>query len=120
MKLLPIYAALLLFTLGCGQKDKSENKDESTTDTAENSSEEKRNDSGVKHIFDIKAAKIVFNFTGGPETGTQTLYFDDYGEVAVLVVDKKTEYYNIDQTIIWKEGKSTIIDHEKKTVSSSS
>ncbi|HLG41007.1 MAG TPA: hypothetical protein VI461_15105 [Chitinophagaceae bacterium] len=72
-----------------------------------------------KNIFDIKAAKIVFNYTGGPETGTETLYFDDYGNTAVLVVNKKNAFGPVNQTITWKDKKGQIIDHTKKTVSKS-
>jgi len=106
-------------TYGCGQNDGSDKKEKSETGATQTSSEKKNDNNNGKHIFDIKAAKIVFNYTGGPETGTETLYFDDYGEVAVIAIDKKTKFGRTNQTIIWKDKNSNIIDHEKKIVSKS-
>jgi hypothetical protein len=119
MKLLLIFTATLLLTLGCGQNDKSGNKETSSANKGETSPEKKNEDKPANRLFDIKAYKIVFNYTGGPSTGTETFYFDDYGEVAVLVADKKTQYDRTRQTTIWKDKSSTIIDHEKKIVSKS-
>lgn len=96
------------------------------TDNVQNTNSQKENKtvkikagSTAKQIFTIKAAKIVFNYTGGPETGTETLYFDDYGNTAVLVVNKKNAFGAVNQTITWKDKKGLIIDHTKKTVSRS-
>ncbi len=120
MKLNLFLPVIILIAIGCGSndskpddQDKIDNskveKKEALTDNARNSN----------HIFNIKTAKIVFKYTGGMETGTETLYFDDYGGIAVLVVDKKSKYSITNQTTIWKDKKSTIIDHEKKIISNS-
>ena len=119
MKYTLIFSAILIMTNGCGQNDASDNKEKSPNNTTETSAEKKNDGKPANRLFDVKAYKIVYNFSGGPETGTETFYFDDYGEVAVLVVDKKMQYGATRQTIIWKDKKSTIIDHEKKSVSKS-
>lgn len=107
--------ALFILLLGCGadsETDKTEKLETATNGTATKDDKKKKG----KQLFDIKAAKIEFKYTGGPETGTEILYFDDYGAVAVLVVDKKTQYGRTNQTITWQDGKGMIIDHEKKNV----
>ncbi len=119
MKLKFFILAVFIIVLGCGGGEKSGKKEKREPGIKETSSKDEGVKTG-KQIFDIKAVKIVFNYTGGPETGTETLYFDDFGEVAVLIVDKKSKYSVINQTTIWKDNKSTIIDHEKKTVAKSS
>jgi hypothetical protein len=110
-----IFTAALM---ACGQNDNTGKKEEATGTSTEPTAEKKEVSKPAKTIFDIRAAKIVFNYTG-PESGTETLYFDEYGERAVLVVDKKSKYSVTRQTIIWKDKKSTIINHENKTVATS-
>jgi len=117
MKSLLLLLACYFFP-GCGQSDKSQEKDKTTVDKTENRSNDKEKPSG-RLLFDIKAAKIEFKYTGGPEEGTETLYFDDYGEIAVLTFDKKSGFGRNHQTIIWKDKKSTMLNHEKKSVSTS-
>jgi hypothetical protein len=63
--------------------------------------------------FNIKACKITYEYTG-IITGTDVFYFDDYGKVAVLE-QNRTGMGASKQTIIWKDGRSTFINHEKKT-----
>lgn len=119
MKFRIILPLITLFALSCGQSSNSDKNGKSESTTTESSSKKTIEPKPAKTMFDIKAAKIVFNYTGGPETGTETLYFDDYGTVAVLVVDKKMQFGHTNQTTIWKDNQSTIIDHEKKIVSKS-
>lgn len=113
MNLKNLIPVTLLVLISCGQNDKSEIKE--TNDKPKNETETPKN-RPAKALFDIKAAKIVYNYTDGQETGTETLYFDDYGAVAVMVVDRKSKYSVVNQTTIWKDKKSTIINHENKTV----
>jgi hypothetical protein len=67
--------------------------------------------------FKIKACKITFEYTG-IITGTDVFYFDDYGKVAVLEMNR-TGFDGKKETIIWKDGKSTHINHKNKTVAQS-
>ncbi len=120
MKSLIFLAAALIIIHGCGQSDKSGKKEqpgdkETTVPVVKNTSTKPE-----KAIFDIKAAKIVFKFTGAVEEGTETLYFDDYGSIAVFETDKKSKFGNTKQTTIWQDKKSIIIDHEKKIISKTS
>lgn len=119
MKLVYIFPALFIITFGCGQNNKGNNKESSMEVTTEAPIAKKNDNIPTKHIYDIKSAKITFNYTSIAEKGIETLFFDDYGEVAVLVVDKKNKFGHTLQTTIWKDKKSTIIDHEKKIVSKS-
>lgn len=119
MKLIFFVPAAFIIVLGCGGGEKSDKKDKTETGITETSSKDEGVKTG-KQIFAIKAAKIVYNYTDGQETGTETLYFDDYGAVAVMAVDRKSKYSTVNQTVIWKDKKSTIINHENKTVAKSS
>ena len=116
MKAILFFPAILLLTLSCGQNENSDKKEKNGSGIVETASQKVNENKPSGRMFDIKAAKVDFNYTGGPETGTETLYFDNYGEVAVLIVYKKSKYSVTNQTTIWKDKKSTIIDHEKKTI----
>jgi hypothetical protein len=120
MKSLFIFTAILILTPGCGQNDNSSKEKMSDKPAAETTTGKKTEGIPANAMFGIKAAKIVYNYTDGQETGTETLYFDDYGAVAVMVVDRKSKYSTVKQTVIWKDRKSTIINHENKTVVKSS
>jgi|GEM_PF-5518260 len=119
MKYSIVILALPVVLLSCGQNDKS-GKEEPGKTATEIVADKKADSPPAEAIFSIKAAKIVFNCTAGPETGTETLYFDDFGAVAVLITNKKSKYSVTNQTSIWKDKKTTIIDHTKKTVVKSS
>lgn len=119
MKLRLLSAVIALLMLSCGGANEKNND---TISDAKEESDSPKSESTTKSsmgLFDIKAAKIEFKQTGGPDEGMETLYFDDYGNTAVLVSDRQTKYEKINQTIIWKDGKSTMINHEKKTVMTS-
>ncbi|NOT51572.1 MAG: hypothetical protein HOP10_09870 [Chitinophagaceae bacterium] len=113
-----LFALISLF-ISCGQNDKSDKKENNDKTAVETKTEKSPGAKPANAMFDIKAAKITFNYSDGNETGTETLYFEDYGNRAVLVVDKKSKYGKTSQTQIWKDKKTTIIDHEKKTVATS-
>jgi len=120
MKLKLLLSGILFLALSCSEnKSKTENDNTKATEEKENPETKKESSSDVKPLFGIKAAKIVFNYTGGAEQGTETFYFDDYGAVAVLVIDKKSKYTVNNQTIIWKDKKSTLINHDTKKVANS-
>jgi hypothetical protein len=110
------FFALLSLFISCGQNDKSGKKENTDKTSVETKTEKNDGAKPASAMFDIKAAKIVFNYSDGNETGTETLYFDDYGNRAVLVIDKTSRYGKNNQIQIWKDKKTTIIDHEKKTV----
>lgn len=120
MKLKFIPAIAFLFTLGCGQNDNSAKEKMNDKPASETTTGKKKEDIPANAMFGIKAAKIVYNYTDGQETGTETLYFDDYGAVAVMVVDRKSKYSTVNQVTIWKDKKSTIINHDNKSVAKSS
>jgi hypothetical protein len=120
MELKFIPAIAFLFTIGCGQNDNAAKEKMSDEPAAETTTGKKTEGIPANAMFGIKAAKIVYNYTDGQETGTETLHFDDYGAVAVMVVDRKSKYSTVNQTVIWKDKKSTIINHENKTVATSS
>lgn len=67
--------------------------------------------------FAFKSAKIQYTITGHKMyAGTETYYIDDYGKTVVLEVDKPGFMGQKEkQTIIWKDNKTTLIDHVKKT-----
>ncbi len=69
-------------------------------------------------LFTIKAAKITYEYKGIIE-GTDVLYFDNYGETVVLVQTRPSELQGGNQTIIYKDKKTTIINHTRKTVANS-
>lgn len=124
MKQKLLLTGIIFVILSCNDNNsKTENENTNASGKNETSSSNSESSSSSKPanaLFEIKAVKIVFTHTGGPEEGTETLYFDDYGAVAVLVVDKKSKYTVNKQTIIWKDKKSTVINHENKNVASSS
>lgn len=109
--IIPIISLLLL---SCGQSENTEKK-ESTTSSTEK--DDLNNNSG--HLFDIKSAKIVYKIANGPQSGTQTLYIDDYGAKAVLVLDLKSKYDVNNQTLYWNGKQTIMINHETKAVSKS-
>ncbi|MBC7864087.1 MAG: hypothetical protein IAF38_14015 [Bacteroidia bacterium] len=63
--------------------------------------------------FKIKACKITYEYSG-IITGTDVFYFDDYGKVAVLEQNRKEFGSTTKKTLIWKDGKTLIVDHDKK------
>jgi len=68
-------------------------------------------------VFKLKACKITYEYSGITE-GSDVFYFDEYGKTALIEQTRK-EFGGTKKTIIWKDGKSTIIDHTKKTVAQS-
>lgn len=118
LKFIPLVTSL--FIMSCGGNDNSTKEKMSDEPAAETTKGKKTEGIPANAMFGIKAAKIVYNYTDGQETGTETLYFDDYGAVAVMLVDRKSKYSTVIQTVIWKDKKSTIINHENKTVAKSS
>lgn len=69
-------------------------------------------------LFSIKSAKIVYHYSG-IVNGTDVLWFDDYGKIAVLEQDRKEKTGAIKQTIIWRDKKSTFVNHIRKDVATS-
>lgn len=67
--------------------------------------------------FKFKSAKIEYNVEGGKLfAGKETFYIDDYGKTVVVVIDKPGMMGQKEhKTIIWKDDKTTEIDHAKKT-----
>ena len=114
---------MLFIALGCNNSANKTGNDISETpgqnEAADSNPETPLHTKQAPAMYDIKAAKIVFNCTGGPEVGTETLYFDDYGTRAVLVVDKKHRFGRNNQTSIWQDKKTTMINHETRTVTTS-
>lgn len=118
MKLIPLAFFVVLFA--CGESDDTMKEKKAERPAAKENPGNKTDQQPGKNMFAIKAAKIVYNYTGGGETGTETFYFDDYGAVAVMVVDRKSKYSTVNQTTIWKNKQSTIINHETKSAVKSS
>ncbi len=116
-KYLPAF--FLAFIIACGSNDKNENEKQPVSADTDKPGAPPGTGKPAKAMFDIPAAKIDYRQTGGPDEGTETLYFEDYGNTAVLVSNRKTKYEIINQAIIWKDGKSTMINHENKTVTTS-
>jgi hypothetical protein len=112
-------SAAIILTLNYGQKNNTYEKYKPGNYKFEFSDSRSNNIFTDDRIFDIKAAKIEFKFTGGMEQGKETLYFDDYGNIAVLLIDKKNKFNNNKRTMIWKNKQTTDIDHEKKIVTKS-
>lgn len=87
---------------------------------------EKTSEDGVQLTYNrpyaFKSVKIEYLFTGSKANdGKEVLFIDDYGNT-VIVVSEKTEANgakNI-QTTIWKDNKTTWIDHKNKTWKTSS
>lgn len=119
MKQKIIYSAIVVLTLGWISCNNSSNDTKPDTGKPANSKTKADDTYQGKKIFDIKTAKVSFNCTGGPETGTETLYIDDYGNTAVLVEDKKTQFGPKRITWIWKDNRLTIVNHETKKVDKS-
>ncbi len=67
--------------------------------------------------FLFKSAKIEYNYTGHQlYAGKETVYIDDYGKTVVVITDKPGMMGQKDhKTTIWKDNKTTIIDHVTKT-----
>lgn len=67
--------------------------------------------------YGFKSIKIVYLYTGSrANDGVEVLFIEDYGKT-VIVISEKTEANgakNI-QTTIWKDNKTTMIDHKNKT-----
>lgn len=64
--------------------------------------------------FLCKSAKVEYTITGHKLfAGTETMYIDDYGKTVIMLIDKPGAGEK--QTIIWKDNKSTVINHLKKT-----
>lgn len=120
MKIKLMLPVIWLLAMNCGQNDNSGKKETPDKNTSETKPDENPETKPAGAMFGIKAAKIVYNYTDGQEAGIETLYFDDYGAVAVMTVDRKSKYSTVNQTVIWKDKKSTIINHENKTVAKSS
>ncbi len=68
--------------------------------------------------FEIKSCKITYEYTGMMQ-GTDILYFDDYGETVVLVQNRPSEMLGGNKTIIYKDKKTTIINHNRKNAAKS-
>lgn len=117
LKFLVIPTALVI--LSCGGANEKKNDTSVELNEKSDSPKMESTTKSAMGLFNIKAAKVEFKETGGPTEGTETLYFDDFGNTAVLISDKQSKYEKTNQTIIWKDGKSTMINHEKKTVMSS-
>jgi hypothetical protein len=119
MKLIPIFTLIVLLA-ACGESENTVKEKKGGKPVAKEKTGNKTDLQPGKSMFGIKAAKIVYDYTDGQETGTETLYFDDYGAVAVMVVNRKSKYSTVNLVNIWKDKKSTIINHESKTVAKSS
>ena len=114
-----IYLFIILFAFGFCSCNNATNDTKPDADKSATSKTKADDIYQGKKIFDIKSAKISFNYTGGPETGAETLYFDDYGNTVVLVEDKKTQFGPKRITWIWKDNQLTIVNHETKKVDKS-
>ncbi|MDZ7846415.1 MAG: hypothetical protein U5L96_06430 [Owenweeksia sp.] len=84
--------------------------------------EKKYSDKKVIHtqagLFTIKAARITYEYSGMTK-GTDILYFDDYGETVVLIQNRPSEIYGGTKTIIYRDGRTTIINHDRKNAAKS-
>jgi len=67
--------------------------------------------------FSFRRARIVFVWTG-QFRGKQILYVDDYGKTMVLIDKRVLGGIPVNETIIWKDKKSTIYKHKTRTVRS--
>lgn len=67
--------------------------------------------------YTIKSAKIEYTYEGGKMfAGKETVYIDDYGKTVVVITDKPGIMGQKDnKTTIWKDNKTTQIDHASKT-----
>lgn len=66
-------------------------------------------------VYGFKSAKIEFTTTGHKlYAGKETYYIDDYGKTVVIVTDKPGLYEPENTTMIWKDGKTTMINHHTK------
>lgn len=113
-----LWMAVLLFA--CTSSSKEENKTTNDSQTVTPAAKSIAPRSPKAGEYAIKAAKVMYEYTDRYTTGTETLYFDEFGDIAVLDIDKKNKFGTTKQTIIWKDKKSTILDHIKKTVVTSS
>lgn len=64
--------------------------------------------------YEFESAKIVFKFTGAFE-GTDVLHVAGSGNTLVLEQDKKI-LTRERKTAIWKDGRTTVVDHDAKRV----
>lgn len=65
--------------------------------------------------YKFKSAKIEFTTTGHKlYAGKETYYIDDYGKTVVIVADKPGAYEPENTTMIWKDGKTTMLNHLTK------
>lgn len=117
MKLTAYFPALFILLQSCGSGEKSADNESAANNTAASATEKIAAIANSKQLFAIKAVKVVYKVENGSETGTQILYLDNYGDVAVMEFDLKSRMGNKHQTAIWQDKKTTIINHETKTVS---
>ncbi len=114
---------IFLLTISCGGNDSKTESDKTAVPEKKEAADKKMetsSSSNDKHLFDIKAAKIVYQFTGKPlYAGDETFYFDDYGNIAVLIMDKGSNLNRNHTTSIWKDKKTTLVNHETKKVATS-
>lgn len=115
---LPIFILSLVLFIACG--DNKSNAGSASDDATKNAAEQAEEDAAdvantEKRLYKIKSGKIVYKHTG-KQQGTTTLYVDDYGDVVVMDIDRKSKVQDEKKVIIWKDGKTTVFDHNAKTV----
>lgn len=71
----------------------------------------------MEKFYEFKSAKIEFVTTGHKlYAGTETMYIGDYGNTVIIELDKPGSKLMAEKsTTIWKDNKSTVINHLKKT-----
>lgn len=66
-------------------------------------------------VYKFKSAKIEFTTTGHKlYAGKETYYIDDYGKTVIIITDKPGAYEPEHTTMIWKDGKTTMLNHNTK------
>lgn len=67
--------------------------------------------------YQFKSLHIEYNVLGNRQRlGTETLFIDDYGRTVILLMEHPDAVNNEKyKTYIWRNGHTTIIEHDKKT-----
>ncbi len=119
MKFSQIIPAFSLLLMSCGSSSDSENNAATENTIVKETTEKVADIVNSKQLFSVKCVKVVYTIKSGMETGTQTLYIDDYGAIAVIDFDTKSKLGPKRQTMIWDGKQTTMVNHENKTVSTS-
>jgi hypothetical protein len=100
--------------VGCGGS--SEKEADAPTSTTPTTNSEASTTSQPERLsptqFGVKAGHVEYTYTG-KWTGTQSLWWDNWGDVAVLVDKVNAGFGANDSRSIWKDGRSTFCDLRK-------